>query len=61
MSCQVTQALLSFGHKNKLLTNELSVYPGFVVICDTRTNCSLVSCQNTHAVLSYVTEKQTTH
>ena len=47
-------------HENKLLTGELSVYPGFVVIYDTRTNYSLVSYQYTQAVLSSVTQEQTT-
>ena len=48
-------------HKNKLLTSELSVYPCFVVICDTRANYSLVSCQYAQALLSSVTQEQTNH
>ena len=48
-------------HKNKLLTGELSIYPGLIVICDTRTNYSLVSCQYTQALLSSVTGAQTIH
>ena len=47
-------------HKYKLLTGELSIYLGFVVICDTRTNYLLVSCQYTQAVLSSLTREQTT-
>ena len=48
-------------YEKKLLTGELSIYPGFVVICDTRSNYSLVSCQYTQALLSSVTQEQTTH
>ena len=48
-------------HKNKLLSGELSVYPCFVVICDTRANYSLVSCQYTQALWSSVTQEQITH
>ena len=62
MSCQYTLGLCChLWHENILLIDELSVYPGFVVIYDTRTNYSLVSCQYTQALWSSVTQEQTTH
>ena len=60
VSCQYTQAL-SFVTQEQTTHCELSEYPGFVAICDTRTIYSLMSCQYTKALLSSVTQEQTTH